>query len=130
VVTGHCGGTYRAADYLLHGNSLLRLLDPEDAGDMFPPKRRLPLTGLHGDISQKIELFMNIVVRTQILKLISSICLCLPVFVVAPNLEHTASVKLFVSLPFLNPKTIGRTSWTGDQTDAGPLPTQDNTNVE
>jgi hypothetical protein len=29
------------------------------------------------------------------------------------HLEHRASVKCFVSLQFLNPKTIGRTPWTG-----------------
>jgi hypothetical protein len=37
-------------------------------------------------------------------------------------------VKRFVSLQFLNPKTVGRTPWAGDQPDARPLPTQDNTN--
>jgi hypothetical protein len=30
-------------------------------------------------------------------------------FLVAPNLEHSSSVKRFVSLQFLNPKRIGRT---------------------
>jgi hypothetical protein len=30
------------------------------------------------------------------------------------HLEHRASVKRFVSLQFLNFKTVGRTSWTGD----------------
>jgi hypothetical protein len=37
-------------------------------------------------------------------------------------------VKRFVSLQFLNLKTVGRTPWTGDQPVARPLPTQDNTN--
>jgi hypothetical protein len=41
----------------------------------------------------------------------------------APTLELRASVKLFVSLQFLNPKTVGRTPWTGDQPIARPLPT-------
>jgi hypothetical protein len=45
---------------------------------------------------------------------------------VASTLEHRASVKRFVSLYF-NPRTAGRTPWTGDQTVARPLPTQDNT---
>jgi hypothetical protein len=34
-------------------------------------------------------------------------------FPVAPTLEHMASVKRFVSLQLRNPKTIGRTHWTG-----------------
>jgi hypothetical protein len=52
-------------------------------------------------------------------------------FPVAPTLEDRASVKRFVSLQFLNPKTVGRTPWKGDQPVARPLPTQDNnTNTE
>jgi hypothetical protein len=47
-----------------------------------------------------------------------------------PTLEHRASVKRFVSLHFLNSKTLGRTPWTGDQSVARPLPKQDNTNAE
>jgi hypothetical protein len=43
-------------------------------------------------------------------------------FPVALTLEHTASVKRFVSLQFLNRKTVGRSSWTGDQPVARPLP--------
>jgi hypothetical protein len=39
-------------------------------------------------------------------------------------IEHRASVKRFVSLQFLNRKTVGRTPWTGDQPIARPLPTQ------
>jgi hypothetical protein len=35
---------------------------------------------------------------------------------VAPSLEHMESVKPFVSLQFLYPKTVGRTPWAGDQT--------------
>jgi hypothetical protein len=49
---------------------------------------------------------------------------------VATTLEHRASVKWFVSLQFLNPKTVGKTPWTGDQHFARPLPTQNNTNTE
>jgi hypothetical protein len=48
----------------------------------------------------------------------------------APTLKHRASVKRFVSLQFLNPKTVGRTLWTGDQPVRRPIPTQDNTNTE
>jgi hypothetical protein len=40
------------------------------------------------------------------------------------HLEHRASVKRFVSLQFLNPRTVGRTPWTGDEPFASPLPTQ------
>jgi hypothetical protein len=40
---------------------------------------------------------------------------------VAPTLEHRGSVKRFVSLLFLNPKTVCRTPWTGDQPVARPL---------
>jgi hypothetical protein len=43
---------------------------------------------------------------------------------VAPTLEQRASVKRFVSLQFLNPRIVGRTTWTGDQPFARPLPTQ------
>jgi hypothetical protein len=41
-------------------------------------------------------------------------------FRVALILEHRASLKRFVSLQFLNPKTIGRTLWMGDQPIARP----------
>jgi hypothetical protein len=44
--------------------------------------------------------------------------------------EHRASVKRFVSLQFLNPKRIGRTSVSGDQPVTRPLPTKDNKNTE
>jgi hypothetical protein len=43
---------------------------------------------------------------------------------VAPTFEHKTSVQRFVSLQFVNPKTAGRTPWTGDQPVARPLPTQ------
>jgi hypothetical protein len=39
----------------------------------------------------------------------------LPLFPVAPTLEHRTSVKSFVSFQFLNPRTVGRTPWTRDQ---------------
>jgi hypothetical protein len=45
-------------------------------------------------------------------------------FPVASTLKHRASVKRFVPLQFLNPKTVGRTPWTGDQPVARTLPTQ------
>jgi hypothetical protein len=38
--------------------------------------------------------------------------LSLSLFPIASILEHRASVKRFVSLQFLNPKTVGRTPWT------------------
>jgi hypothetical protein len=38
------------------------------------------------------------------------------------HLEHRASVKLFVSLQFLNPKTVGMAPWTGEQPVARLLP--------
>jgi hypothetical protein len=57
--------------------------------------------------------------RTCFKKWISSLSL----FPVAPTLEFGASVKRFVSLQFLNPKTVGRTPWTGDQPVTRPLPT-------
>jgi hypothetical protein len=49
------------------------------------------------------------------------------IFPVAPTLENRASVKRFLSLQFLNPKTAGIASWTGDQPVAKPPPTKDNT---
>jgi hypothetical protein len=39
--------------------------------------------------------------------------LSLSLFLVAPTLEHRASVKRFVSFQFLNHKTVGRTPWMG-----------------
>jgi hypothetical protein len=54
-------------------------------------------------------------------------CLSLSLPPVAPTSEHRASVKCFVSLQFLNPKTVGRFLERGDQPVARPLPTQDNT---
>jgi hypothetical protein len=51
-----------------------------------------------------------------------SLSLSLSLSPVAPTLEYRASVKRFVSLQFLNPKTVGRTPWTGDQPVARPLP--------
>jgi hypothetical protein len=45
-------------------------------------------------------------------------------FPVAPTLEQRAALKRFVSPKFLNPKTVGRASWTGDQPVARTLPTQ------
>jgi hypothetical protein len=44
-------------------------------------------------------------------------------------LEHTASVKRFVLLQFLSPKTVGRTPWTGDQPVARPLSTTQRQNT-
>jgi hypothetical protein len=38
--------------------------DPEDGGDV-PPPREFTLTGLHGVISQKIELSLTTAVRTS-----------------------------------------------------------------
>jgi hypothetical protein len=47
-----------------------------------------------------------------------------------PNLEHRASVKRFVLLQFLNPKTIGTAFWTGDQPSVEwPLPIKTQTNT-
>jgi hypothetical protein len=48
----------------------------------------------------------------------------LSLFPVAPTLEHRASVNRFVSLQFLNPKTVGGSPWTWDQPIARPLPIQ------
>jgi hypothetical protein len=42
---------------------------------------------------------------------------------VVPTLQRRASVKRFVSLQFLNPKTVGRTHCMGDPLVAKPLPT-------
>jgi hypothetical protein len=39
-------------------------------------------------------------------------------------LEYRSSVKRFVSLQFLNPKTDGMTLWAGDQPVARQLPTK------
>jgi hypothetical protein len=47
----------------------------------------------------------------------------LSLFPVAPTLEYRA-FESFVSLQFLNPKTVGRNPWMGDQPVVRPLPTQ------
>jgi hypothetical protein len=49
---------------------------------------------------------------------------------VAPTLEHRASVKRFVSLHFINHKTVGNIPWTGDQLVARPLPTRRTTQTQ
>jgi hypothetical protein len=47
------------ASRLLHASSLLSLqFDPKVGGDTFPWKRRFIFTGLHGVISQKLQLLM------------------------------------------------------------------------
>jgi hypothetical protein len=48
--------------------------------------------------------------------------LILSLFPVAHTLEYRACVKRFVSLQFLNPKTVGRSPWMGDQPVARSLP--------
>jgi hypothetical protein len=53
-----------------------------------------------------------------------SLSLSLSPFPVALTLEHRTSVKRFVSLQFLCPRTVGRTPWTGNQPVAWPIPTQ------
>jgi hypothetical protein len=54
----------------------------------------------------------------------TSNALSLSLFPVAPTMEHRASVKRFVSLQFLNPRTVSRSPWMGDQPVARPLLTQ------
>jgi hypothetical protein len=54
-----------------------------------------------------------------------SLSLSLSLFPVAPTLEDRTNVKHFVSLHFLNPKTVGMTPWKGDQPVARLLPTQE-----
>jgi hypothetical protein len=50
-------------------------------------------------------------------------CISLPLSCCS-HLEHSASLKRFVSLQFLNPKTFGRTPWAEHQPVARPLPIQ------
>jgi hypothetical protein len=63
-------------------------------------------------------------INGSFVKRILHLCLSLSLFPVAPTLEHRASVKLFVSLQFLNPKIVDRTRWKVDQPIAWPLPIQ------
>jgi hypothetical protein len=58
-----------------------------------------------------------------------SVFIALSFFPFAPTLEHRASVKRLVSLQFLNPKTVGRTPWMGDEPVARPLPIKTQTNI-
>jgi hypothetical protein len=60
------------------------------------------------------------ILYTSILLFVDNISLSL--FPFASTLKHMASVKRFVSLQFLNPKTFGRTPWMGHQPVARPLP--------
>jgi hypothetical protein len=55
-VSRRFGGTWALLVTCFMLVSLLGLIDPKDGGDV-PPKRQLPLNGLHCVISQKIELF-------------------------------------------------------------------------
>jgi hypothetical protein len=50
--------------------------------------------------------------------------LSLSLFAVVPTTKLRASVKRFVSLQFLNPKTFGTTPWMGDHHVVRPLPIQ------
>jgi hypothetical protein len=43
---------------------------------------------------------------------------------------NRASVKRFVSLQFLNPRTVDKTPWTEDQSVARPVPTQRKTQTQ
>jgi hypothetical protein len=51
-----------------------------------------------------------------------SLSLSLSLSPVAPTSKHRTSVKQFVPLQFLNPKTVGKIPWTGDQPVTRPLP--------
>jgi hypothetical protein len=59
-----------------------------------------------------------------LLTILASKFLSLSLLPVASTLKHTASVKCFVSLQFLNPETVGRSPWMGDQPFVRPLPIQ------
>jgi hypothetical protein len=51
---------------MLHAGFLLGLIfNPEDGGRYIPPKRELAFNGVHGVISQKMELFKSTAVRTS-----------------------------------------------------------------
>jgi hypothetical protein len=71
----------------------------------------------NGFRDRAISLYSSkIVAKKEILRTISNIsiyCSSDKVNSVALTLKHTASVKCFVSLQFLNPKTTGRTPWIG-----------------
>jgi hypothetical protein len=74
-----------------------------------------------------IAIVLRSVTRIRLVKIENPsecVSLSLSLFPVAPTLEHRALVKLFVSLQFLNPETVGRTPWTGDQPVVRPLPKQ------
>jgi hypothetical protein len=84
------------------------------------------LEGLFGLKTGVREAGDNYIMRNLIICTFSTYSLSL--FPVVPTLEHTASVKRFVSLQFLNSKTVGRSPWTGDQRNTRLLHTQDNIN--
>jgi hypothetical protein len=66
-----------------------------------------------------LKIHLKIILKRTVINYFS-----LSLFPLVPTLGDRTSVKRFVSLKFLNPKTVGRTPWTGDQPVARPLPTQ------
>jgi hypothetical protein len=63
-IKGRFGGTrclHLQARIISQAGFFLGLLvDPEDGGDIFPPKRPLTFNGLHGVMSQMIEFFRSV----------------------------------------------------------------------
>jgi hypothetical protein len=86
------------------------------------------LIGLHRDINDgskflKTSLHVYRTARRQIAESSTlTMFYFLSPFSCCSHLEHIVSVKRFVALQSLNLRTVGRTSWTGDQPAARPLP--------
>jgi hypothetical protein len=91
------------------------------------------------EVPQHTIFSRHLIVPSQNQIYLSALCSQIPyssiqnlsvVFPVVPTLEHKASVKCFVSLHFLNPKTVGRTPWTRHQPVARLLPTYRTTETQ
>jgi hypothetical protein len=89
-----------SACYLLHADFLLRIFfDPEDGGDM-SPKCLLTLSGLHGIISQKIELFVTTVAIASLFSL--HIMEKLWLVIVTPKFNFLRTVSISLSSRYIS----------------------------
>jgi hypothetical protein len=92
----------------------------------------LTLTGIEAVVIRHGLREYNFTIRWLCVRCPSAAILfvCLSIYSCCSHLEYRAPVKCFVSLQFLNLKTVDSTPWTGDQPDARPLPTSRTTQTQ